>query len=173
MKDANIKYVNLTSSMVEFEGTNAKAQAEGFVNVVVSAVGTVSKTISVFGVGKSLYDLYKAAVGPVDYGRGGDRTNSLLVYDRIVKRTSVYQTGVDEYIEGCVSQKVWLNRLDTYQFYGATGVAKLLQPSINKEHFSENFNNPSMAILMAGPIYFDEPIRAKLYNTTVVLVGEN
>jgi ACT domain-containing protein len=132
----------------------------------------IKKTVSAFGIGQSLYSLYRSIVGPVSYGSGGDRTYSLIVFDRIVKTTSVYISATNEYREGCISQKVWLNRLDTYQFYAATGVAKLLQPSLNVAHCSENYDNPIMAITSISR-YVDLPIKAKLYNETVVLVGEN
>lgn len=115
--------------------------------------------------------LYKAIVGPVTYGSAGNKTYSLAIYDRIVKTTSVKINAT--YETGCVSQNVRLNRLDTYQLYGATGVAKFIQPSLNVEHCPENFHNPKMAILNFANPYYDLPVKMKLYDTTIILVCEN
>lgn len=170
MRDISIKYSNLSSGMVSKSGTTTKSYASAFVNVVISAAGTVSKTVSVFGVGKSLYDAYVAIHGTVQYSSGGDRTYSSAIFDRIEKTSQVYAEASGSYVTGKTSHKAWVNRLDTYQYYGATGESELIKPSVNEIHYSQYWDNNEKTLSHIG---WEDYIEIKLYNTTVALSGTN
>lgn len=170
LRDISIKYSNLSTPMVDKNGTSALSQSQAFANVVISATGTVSNVVSAFGVGASLYDLYVAIRGPVAYSSGSDRTYSLAVFDRIEKQSQFYSEGAGQYVDGKISHKVWVNRLDTYQYYGATGYSELIKPSVNREHYSQYWDNNAMTILPSG---WEDYITIQLYDTTIVLNGTN
>lgn len=168
LKDINIQYTNLSSPMVEENGTGVLNKAKGFVNLVITAVGTISKTVSAFGTGQSLYDAYVAIRGPVVSTSGSDRTYSLVVFDRTEKESQVFAEVPNSYIAGKVSHKALVRRMDTYQYYAATGYSELIKPSINKEHYTRYWNNNEMTVSRTG---WEDYISIKLYDTKVLLNG--
>lgn len=168
MRDCTIAYRHLHAGPVKKEGTSALSLSKAFANVVVSGAGIASTTISVFGVGKSLYDLYKAAKGPVISGSGGDLSTAVLIYDRLQKETSMMAQATGKYMPGKNSHKVWFNRLDTYQLYGSNGQSFSGKNSINKTYYSKHWNDSEAAL---SRIDFEDYLRVKLYDVTIVLKG--
>lgn len=172
MKNYTVAYRNLSTGMIEKKGTGTLSQAKAWTNFVVSAVGAVSKTVGAFGIFSSAYEAYKASKGAVVTGSSSDHMYTNLVYDRLMKET--YAADIyGDYILGCVSYKVWLNRHDNYQYYGSTGRAYYGSDTLNTEHYSENFNYPSpTAIQNAGGGYYIDGFQyTKVFGKTVRLMG--
>lgn len=170
LRDVRVKYSHLSSGMIAYSGALAKNRAEAFVNYMVSAIGTISKTVSVFGWGKSLYDWYAAVRGPVQYSSGEDYTSSSVIFDRIEKESQYYVSTTQSYATGKISHKTWTDRLDTYQYYAATGEAEFFQPTVNVEHYSQYWENNEKTISRCG---WEDYHKAKLYDTIVVMSGTN
>lgn len=168
MRDVNTKYTNVPTGMIEEKGVTAKEKAQAFVNVVLSAVGTKNVPVSLFGVGKSLYDLYVLNQGPVAQSKSGDYTSACAIYDRIEKVSQNYIQATGKYVSAKTSHKVWINRVDTYQFYSSTGKSDSSQVSVNKEKYSQYWDNGEKTLAKIG---WEDYVTIKLYNTTVVLSG--
>lgn len=174
MKDYSVKYFNLSSGLIEKNGTITLNHAKAFTNFVVSAAGAVSKTVTAFGIFSSAYDLYKTYCGEVVTGISSDRIYTNLIYNRIIKETYAPDPVYGDYPNaGCISHKAWLDRHDTYQYYGATGNSYLSKPSLNTEHFSENFEDPAPEAILNGisSTYIDGFLSTTIFNTTVRLMG--
>lgn len=168
MRDINTKYSNVATGMIGKSGTNAKAEADAFLNLAISVVGLVNPPVSLFGAGKSLYDYYAAKHGSVVDSSSGDYTSSCAIYDRIEKVSQIYTQASLQYVSAKTSHKVWINRVDTYQFYSSTGVSDASSFSINRVYYTQYWDNDEKTLQKIG---FEDYIKLKLYSTYVKLNG--
>lgn len=114
--------------------------------VQISVVGIGSKTISVFGLGKSLYDLYVAARGPVLSSRSTDQSSSVALYDRKEKLSQYYATALAKYVDGKTSHKIWMNKLETRQLYNGDPTFHDETKPLNTVEYSQYWDNNAMTI---------------------------
>ena len=160
-KDYSVKYWNCSTPLDEVNGSQAKSTASAFFNVLLSAAGVASQTISLFGVGISALSAYEAVKGTVSYGTQNDELRAKVIYDKIVKVTSWYMSGI--WNEGLTTYKVWLNKDNVYQYYASTGNGYLHEKKINKICYSENFESPAKAIYDSGfALNWDAMIRLRI-----------
>lgn len=159
MRDIYVKYWHLYTELTKVKGTNASSSAGAFVDVVISAVGLSNTSVSVFGLGKSLLSLYTAIYGPVVYSSSGDETWAKIIYDRLEK-TSQFKGTSGSYLTGKKSDRVWLDRLFTYQYYSQHGRNYTREDSINRVKETEQWNDGQAVIARVGT---EPPITAKLY----------
>lgn len=172
MKNHTIEYRNLSTGMKAKNGTSALSTAKAWGNFIVSAVGTVSDAVAGFGIFSSAYELFKAYRGEALVGSSDDQLYTNLIYDRLMKETSVRDID-GEYIIGNCSYKAWLNRHDCYQFYSDNGESYFDELSLNSVHFSENFENPNLSAVQhyGGSFYIDGFLYTELLGHTVLLMG--
>lgn len=172
MKNYTVAYRNLSTGMIEKTGIDVLNQAQAWLDFTVSALGAVSKKVTAFGIFSSAYDLFKAYRGEVVTGSSQDRIYTNLIYDRLMKETYVADI-YNYYNLDCVSYKVWLNRHDSYQYYGSTGQSCSGNHTLNEEHFSENFQNPNPVAIQfpEGSHYIDGFQYTTVFNTIVRLMG--
>ncbi len=174
MKDVSIKYSNLHSSdWLKYQGSGTLSKAKATVNVILAAAGTINtigKFTTAAGVVASLYDLYVAIRGPVVSSDGRDYMSSMIIFDRIEKQTHVSNATTGTYQLAKTSHKVWVNRLDTYQFYAKKGVSQLVKPNVNKVHYSQYWGNGEKAVSRIG---WEDYVKCTLYGVTVKLNGVN
>lgn len=161
-----VDYNNCSVGPVNKNGSNAKNAAASLTNFVLSCVGCVSKTVTIFGLGVSAYDVYASIHGEVQYGSQGDKTYSLLVYDKKTKDTHYYDPYVQTWQEGCFSQYVKMKRNDTYQFYGATGKSELTKKTLSTTYWTEHYYDPLFAVQAAPVGFVDNYIFVNLYGTS-------
>lgn len=166
MRDIVIKYSNVWTPMITKKGTSAKEKSDAFVNVVISGIGIASTSVSVFGVGKSLYDLYVAARGPVVSSRSTDQSNSSALYDRIEKLSQYYAPALAKYVDGKTSHKVWMNKLETRQLYNGNPNPFDTTVTINKVAYSQYWDNNAMTI---QPYGWEDYLKFKMYDATIIL----
>lgn len=170
MRDIVVKYSNVWTTAVTKEGTTAKAKSDAFINVVISGVGLVSPPIAVFGVGKSLYDLYVAARGPVVSCRSTDQSISAALFDRKEKLSQYYAPALAKYVDGKTSHKVWMNKLETRQLYNGNKNPFDRTLTINKVEYSQYWDNNAMTI---QPYGWEDYLKFKMYDTNVKLDGKS
>ena len=170
MRDIVTKYSNLWTPPVVKSGHSAKKASSAFVNAIISGVGIASKTISVFGFGKSLYDLYVDARGPVLASRSTDQSISVALYDRKEKLSQYYATALAKYVDGKTSHKIWMNKLDTKQLYNGDPTAYNKIRSLNTVEYSQYWDNNAMTIQPCG---WEDYLKFKMYDTNVILNGKS
>lgn len=147
-KDTIVTYKNGSSGMQEIAaGTKTKNIASKLINLVISAVGIRSKSVSIFGAGLSALDVFVVDKGPVSYGAVKDRLSGNLIYDKYEKLTAMADNGGSSYTFGyCTSYKVYIQRCDVYQFYVSTGESLTEEQGIWEYQYSENYLNPARKI---------------------------
>lgn len=174
LKDVTVKYSNLSTGMIKITGTNILAKAKGFISIAIDIGSSLNKTVnafsSVLGFIGSAYDVYKAVSGEVYQGKSGDYMYTNLIYDRVLKATYVREISGTYNMLSYMSYKAWLNRHDTYQYYGETGKGQLTQPSLNLEIYSPNFKDPAHEAVY-GPLT-DSYLYATIHGLKVKLSGE-
>lgn len=171
MKDYMLKYVHLSASKLEKNGSEALSKAKVWKDFAVSAGGAISKSVTAFGVFSSAYALFKEYRGEVITGSSNDQVYTNLVYDRVTKETYVQEFD-GSYVKGCVSYKAWLDRHDSYQFYGSTGKSYFGQHKLDAEHYSENFRSPAVTAIRHGTTaYVDAFQYVTALDMTVRLMG--
>ncbi len=170
LMDYMVKYWNSSTGMVERTGVSVKTIADTFIDFSVTAAGVVSKCVAfpAYGILTSALDVYQAIKGPVAYGSNSDRMYTNVIYDKILKSTQVYDYG--GWNVGCISEKVWINRHDTYQFYSSTGESYLNQFSINQVYYTDKYLNPAATAVMYYSYirWRDTPVQIQIYSTTCV-----
>ena len=149
----------------EHKGSNAKAVSDAIFNVVLAAGGTVNTTVSLFGVGLSLLDLYKAYTGMnVVTGNGNDQLFYDVIYDKLVKQTFASPFG--DWLFGCQPYKVWFNYLYTNQYFVSAGQWYPQNYTINRIKYSQSYNNAAQkAREYMGGGWYDDRVTIKVYKT--------
>lgn len=160
-----VKWANCSTRMQDIKGTSTKDKAKAFVNLVLSAGGVVSKSISLYGVGVSALQFFQSMFGTVQRGYAGDEFRMNVIYDSKMKEDQMKQ---GSWMKGPISYKAWLNRSDEYQYYAYTGKSYYYSRTLNTEYFSKNYNNAA-ANAYSGSMATDLPIKLKLPTGTYVL----
>lgn len=168
MKDYTAKYFNCTHRPVYWDGTQSKVSAKALVNIMISIAGIGATYISVFGVGVSLYDLYKNAHGEVINSSSSDSVEVSVVYDRLEKETKFFLTSAQNFVSGKTSHKVWLNYLHSDQYYKAKGTHHVDDTFVNRSHYSKYWDNNEQTIARIGKEAY---LKVTYYNSTVILNG--
>lgn len=167
MKDYTVKYKNCNHQPVYWTGSIAKPSSESFITILISIAGIGYKSMSIFGIGISLYDLYKGVYGEVE-GSTKDSVNVSVVYDRLEKETKLYLTSAQGFVTGKISHKVWLNYLSSLQFYQDKGQHLYNETIINSSYYSRYWDDNEQTIARIKKEPF---ISVMLYTTKVILNG--
>lgn len=167
LKDYFVELGNANTGMVEKKGTNTNTWAKSLFNLIISAGGTVSTTISLFGVGISAFDFFVSLFGKVERTNTKDYISVDTVYNKIGKST--YVLDGDMWLFSLGTQKATITQVNVYQFYADNGNTSYKNTMPNKVHKTENYDNPNMAIQMMGVGYMDPNIRYTVFDTTYAL----
>jgi len=112
-RDFFIKYWHLNAPVIR-RGTGTIGVANGFINLAVSVVGVGVTSIGLFGVGKSLYDLFRDSYGSSS-ASSGDSASATLMWDKLWKST-IKQTAPNNSLQ---TEKVWFDKIAATQTYGS------------------------------------------------------
>lgn len=169
MKDYMVKYWHNHTPVIEKNGNTALSNAATFINFGVTIAGTFINlpAFVVYGIGTSALDVYEIFNGPVVYGTSGDYMYTMVTYDYITKWTYVWSSNIWQL--GCMSEKYWLDQQATTQFFASNGDIEQTTVTLNAPYNTENYNYPApTAVQYMGYVWVDEPLRLRIYDTTVV-----
>ena len=151
------------------EGVGTKDKANSLFNAILSTVGVKSKTVSLFGAGKSALDVFIAVHGPVIVGTSDDKTWTMLDYNSHTKEIDYYNPIMACWEEGCLTRYAELTKNTTYQFYGSTGKSYTTEKTLSEVYTSEHYDDPQFAINTAPVLFIDGYIYTEFYDSKIKL----
>lgn len=161
-----------TGLILNKQGTQVLGIAQSVTGLILSAIGVVSKTVSIFGVGCSAYSVYANIFGDVVTAMGNDEVRTAEIYDKYNRVTYVQLSGL--WVAGAISYRVVVKHAETYEYYQSKGKGELIYTYMYDAQKSAHYDNEAaIAITYATSVpaetYVDDPIRCKLYQTWVVM----
>lgn len=126
---------------IETSGAGARTALDNAKTFLLTATGWGSKTISFVSTGITLLNFFRNETGlNVNYGTTDDWCYTTMLYDKLIKHTAVNRNSV--WAEGCISQKLWINKAAVWAYFRSTGSEdKKVDSTINVTKFSTRWYN--------------------------------
>jgi hypothetical protein len=144
------------------KGTSAKSVAASLTSIFVSVVSLTNSTVttasSIFSTGLTALAEYQKYVNKtIDIGKPDDWQQVRMKYDWLLKNSYLNTESHGKQL-GCVSQKLWLNRIYYGQYFVAGG----------KEYITSNYLNSTYKTA-----HWDTSQKTALYNYTSPIRDSN
>ena len=167
----------ITPHLSVSNGTSTKGIASGLISLAISIGGIFSGSVSILSTGASALSAFEAYINQsVSVPLASDWQQIQFKYDWL-KRTGYVHTTIGKQV-GCVAQKLWIDKLYYYQFYGkykdivlkknprGDGSYKTTN-SINQTHTTPSWNNIANIDLYnwTNPV-IDKDITTKIHKTS-------
>lgn len=131
---------NASFKPIETTGTSARTDLGNAVSFLLTVFSVVNTNVNFVSSGISLLSYLQNQTGmSVRTGTTSDWCYTTMFYDKLVKHTSVLAHS--SWMEGCVSQKLWINKAAVWAYFRSTGQQdKKVDSSINKVYYTKNWN---------------------------------
>lgn len=125
---------------IETTGTGARASLNSAVSFTLTLFSMFNGPINFVSTGVSLLSFFQNQTGMVvNRGTTSDWCYTTMFYDKLVKHTAISRNSV--WMEGCVSQKLWINKASVWAFFRDTGRQDVtVHSSINKVKYTKNWD---------------------------------
>ncbi len=153
-------------------GANAKTVVASIANCLVSVIGVGSTSFSIFGVGMTALSEYQTyAKKTITVGYPQDWSQVQFKIDWLKKSSFVTSQAHGKFL-GCVSQKLWIDKVSLLQYYKEANIKHQSTYTMNKIFTTKNWENSKQVALYnwVSPMV-DKSITAKVGPLTVTFSG--
>lgn len=131
---------NASFKPISTSGTTTVDKLQAAKQFTLTLFSVFSGPVNYVATGYSLFDYYisqtnaKVANGTLD-----DWSYTTMFYDKLVKHTAVSRNSA--WMEGCVSQKLWINKAAVWAYFRSSGQQdNKVDSFINKTYYTKNWN---------------------------------
>lgn len=131
---------NASFKPISTSGATAKDKLQAAKTFALTVFSVFDGPIGFVTTGISLFDYYLAQTNAtVVKGTLDDWSYTTMFYDKLVKHTAVSKNSA--WMEGCVSQKLWINKAAVWAYFRSSGQQdNKVDSSINKTKYTKNWD---------------------------------
>ncbi|MCI5689941.1 MAG: hypothetical protein MR286_03495 [Clostridiales bacterium] len=134
---------NSSFKPIDVSGINTKSHLDSAIDfsLIIAGAAIATPVVNFVTSGISLFKLYLQQTKLTTVtGDSKDWAYTSIFYDKIVKHTAIKRPA--GWMEGCISQKLWLNKTSTWAHFTKSGKPdEKLDSTINKVFYTKNWSN--------------------------------
>ncbi len=131
---------NASFKPISTKGATTKDKLGAAKTFVLTVFSVFEGPVAYVATGASLFDYYLSQTNAtVAKGTKDDWSYTTMFYDKLVKHTAISRNSA--WMEGCVSQKLWINKAAVWAYFRSSGQQdKKVDSFINKTKYTKNWD---------------------------------